>query len=304
MAGRARRLARHLVLNASDDTLLDRLAVEAESARADERREQRRAALDRRILLHLDAVKPDCFAGLTGATPESPIAVDGLAHLLTAMIVTAETVGPRALALLAADGHTDRAHVEAAVHKAAVLWPEVFAVAQRVARPFEWNDLEIEAGTEILVLSSVLARGGAHQAPVTATALDQPWQLSNLCAAPRRCTTRELALAATTELLVAVLANGVPQLLAPHLNPARPPVRLDPRRVRVELTGPGAGPRLRGLEATAAELDAHCAALLDLASDQCWDHADGIRTRGVLLAHARRCAVAAHDVRRTARPVP
>jgi hypothetical protein len=296
-----RLMARRPVLQAPDDTLLDRLAVESGTARADQHREDRRSALDRRILMHLESLKPDCFAGLTNARPESPLAVEGLAHLLTAMITTAETVGPRALALLATDGHTDRAHIEAAVHKATTLWPDVFAIAQRVARPFEWNDIEVEAGTEVLVLSSVLTERDDHSHRGYSS---QPWHLSALCASPRRCTTRELALAATVEFLVALLANGRPHLLAPHLNPARPPVSLDPRRVRVDVSASGAPRRPEGLEATAAELEEHAAALRDLASDPRWDHAEGIRTRGVLLEHASRCAVAAHDVRRVARPIP
>ncbi|GAA1991477.1 hypothetical protein [Catenulispora subtropica] len=301
-----RRLARRLVVQSSDDTLLDRLAVESGTAPADERREDRREALDRRILVHLEDLKPDCFAGMTGATPESPVAVEGLAHLLTAMIVTAETVGPRALALLAADGHTDRAHVEAAVHKATVLWPELFAVAQRVARPFEWNGTEIAAGTEMLILSSVLKKGFSLGSQDADGSLEddpvQPWQLSGLCASPRRCATRGLALSVTTEFLVALLANGTPRLLAPRLNPARPPIDLDPRRVRVDLFASGVPRRLEGLEATASGLEGHAAALRDLASDPRWDHAEGVRARGVLLEHARRCEIAAHDVRRVTRP--
>ncbi|NUP51902.1 MAG: hypothetical protein HOW97_31970 [Catenulispora sp.] len=301
-SGAARRLARRLVLDAGEDTLLDRLAVGSGTERADRRREDRRAALDRRIRWHLESLKPDCFAAMTGAGPHSPIAVDGLAHLLTAMIVTAETVGPRALALLAADGYADRAHVEAAVRRAVGVWPEVFGVVQRVARGFEWDGVEVGAGVEVLVLSSVLGKGGCVGDGGGVGEVE--WQLSGLCAAPRRCVTRELALAVTTELLVAALANGRPQLLAPKLNPARPPAQLDPRRVRVELLAFGAPPRLSGLEATAAELEQHASALRDLAADQRWDHADGLRTRGVLLGHARRCAVAAEDVRRTARALP
>jgi hypothetical protein len=311
-----RRMARRVVLDAPDDTLLDRLAVESGTARTDERRDDRRSALSRRIMLHLETVKPNCLAGLTGVTPESPVAVGELAHLLTAMIVTGERVGPRALALLAADGHSDRAQVEAAVHKATVLWPDLFAIAQRVARPFEWNGREIEAGTEVLVLSSVLAKGSEHssqslgsrpqgtEASGRPSDAERPWQLSGLCSSPRRCITRELALAATTEFLVAALANGRPRLLAPHMNPARPPLSLDPRRVRVDVSDFGAPRRLEGLEATADELEEHAAALRELASDARWDHADGVRTRGVLLEHARRCAVAARDVRRVARPTP
>ncbi|MFJ8821065.1 hypothetical protein ACIREE_04715 [Streptomyces sp. NPDC102467] len=314
----ATRLARRIVLGdgAADDSLVS--AILEAAARAEDSTEYaaRAAALRRRLDPYVHADSPD---GLVAADVAADARDAVVEHALETVTRALTDTAAQALALVTVQPlmpATDR--TERAVHEALRRYPPLAATVHEVHAPFAWDDLAVEAGTEILCATAWLrdldeAQGHDSHDPSAA-----------LCAAPAPCAAAELGVLAATELVRALTRLAEPVVLAPRLTADSLPAELPVASLRIALADAEHGPRDTDTRpvadgylppavgqspahyatfaaAGARSLEEHARKLADCARQSGWNHdAFGEQCRMTLLAHAKRCARAASDARRAA----
>ncbi|MEV0416321.1 hypothetical protein AB0I68_37670 [Streptomyces sp. NPDC050448] len=329
------RLSRRVVVGAAavEDTLLSEVLAAAVAAADSRSYEGRAEALRRRLALHLADPDPASLAGrLTaqgagrgGTDPEA--VVPAVAHALALVSEAAAGTVLQALALLAVGA---AASPEAAVGEALRRHPPVAAAVYPVRADFVWQDLAVEAGTEILRVPGWLRglddEGRPDPAPsgVSATAVTEG--MPPLCGAPTGCAATRFAALVAEQIVRAVTEAVRPVVISPQFTADRLPDTLDPRTLVVALEDltarPGDGRVTVGMptavpvsafgyapaaygalaHASADRLERHAESLAACAGNSGWStDEEGERFRMVLLSHAERCANAADGVRRAAK---
>ncbi|WP_329315810.1 hypothetical protein OG723_36640 [Streptomyces sp. NBC_01278] len=328
------RLGRRVVVGAAavEDTLLSEVLAAATQAAGRRSYDGRAEALGRRLAPYLADPDPASLTGRLmaegpgseGTGPET--ALPAVAHALALVSEAAGTV-LQALALLAVGV---AASPEAAVGEALRRWPPVAAAVYPVRTDFTWQDLAVEAGTEILRVPGWLRAldGEGHPEPgptgpsVTAGTSGMP----PLCGAPTGCAASRFAALVAEHVVRAVTEAARPVVISPQLTADRLPDSLDPRTLVVALEDlaarPGDGrvtvsrpnavpvsafghaPAAYGAlaHASADRLERHAQSLAVCAADSGWNaDEEGERFRMILLGHAERCATAADGVRQAAK---
>ncbi|MEU7555951.1 hypothetical protein AB0B01_27085 [Streptomyces sp. NPDC044571] len=314
------RLARRVVVGAAaaEDMLLSEVIAVATTSADRRAYEARAAALRRRLAPHLADPDPASLAGRLvagGGDPQS--AVPAVTHALAVVSEAAAGTALQALALLAVGA---AASAEEAVDTALRRFPPVAAAVYPVRAPFVWEDVAVEAGTEILAALAWLRRlesgegGGGGDAP------------GGLCGAPAGCAATHFAARVAEAVVRGTTAVARPVVISPRVTADRLPDTLDPRTLVValgDLTAlPGDGRVTVGMptavpvsahgyapaaygalaRASADRLERHAESLAACAEHSGWNADEaGERFRMVLLGHAERCATAADGVRRAAK---
>ncbi|WP_030197204.1 hypothetical protein [Streptomyces sp. NRRL S-87] len=336
------RAARRVVVGAAaaEDTLLSEVLRRAAGAAGSRTYDDRAAALGRRLAPYLADPDPDSVAGRL-TRPAGGAAVPGartegaerpqvaptevLAHTLAVVSGAAVATALQALALTAARVPGASGDPAGAVALALDHYPPVAAAVHPVRSRFVWEDVAVEAGTEILAAPGWLrdvdvdgdrdrdvdgdGDGGEAGAPGFAP--------SPLCGSPVGCAAGSFAVRVAEEVVRYVAEAGRPVLLAPVFTPDRVPLALEPDTLQVAFaTGTagaaGAVPPPAGAASPAAygalaradadRLDRHARSLAECAADTGWNGTEtGERFRMRLLDHAERCARAAAEVRVAAR---
>ncbi|MFE2875825.1 hypothetical protein ACFXG6_04770 [Streptomyces roseus] len=329
------RLSRRVVAGAAavEDTLLSEVLAAATAAVGSRSYEGRAEALRRRLAPYLTDRDPASLAGRLPARGSGPAAADphaaapAVIHALALVSLAAAETVPQALALLAAGA---AASPEAAVAEALRRWPPVAAAVYPVRSGFVWQDLAVEAGTEILRVPGWL-RGLDGEvlpepAPPGASAAAGTTGMPPLCGAPTGCAATRFAALVAEHIVRAVTGAVRPLLISPLFPADRLPDTLDPRTLvvaledlagrpddgRVTVTLPtavpvpafGYAPAAYGAlaHASADRLERHARSLAACAGNSGWNaDEEGERYRMVLLGHAERCATAADGVRQAAK---
>ncbi|MGW8780756.1 hypothetical protein ACWGNM_22240 [Streptomyces sp. NPDC055796] len=331
------RLSRRVVAGAEavEDTLLSEVLAGATAAAGNRAHEGRAEALRRRLAPYLAEPDP---ASLTGRLPARGGGREGsgadaagaaVAHALALVSRAAAETVLQALALLAVGA---AATPEAAVAEALRRWPPVAAAVYPVRADFVWQDLAVEAGTEILRVPGWLrgldGEGSPDPAPAPAgtSAAAGSSGMPPLCGAPTGCAATRFAALVAEHVVRAVTEAVRPLLIAPSFTADRLPETLDPRTLvvaledlaarpddgRVTVTLPtavpvsafGYAPAAYGAlaHASADRLERHAQSLAACAGNSGWNaDEEGERFRMALLDHAERCATAADGVRRAAK---
>ncbi|MEV7521461.1 hypothetical protein [Streptomyces sp. NPDC091371] len=269
------RLARRVVLGApaAEDTLLSEVLAAATAAVHGRSYEARSAALGRRLAPYLADPDPASLVGrLMAGGQAAESAVPVVAHALALVSEAASGTALQALALLAGRAADSP---ERAVAQALRRYPPVAAAAHPVRAPFTWQDLAVEAGTEILCAPGLLPHPPGGDGPA-------PWP-GALCTAPAGCAWAPFAVLVAVETVRAVVAES---------------------RSALPAAASGYAPASYGAlaQASAERLERHAESLEACAAHTGWNADEaGEHFRMVLLGHAERCAEAAADVRRAAR---
>lgn len=328
------RLARRVVVGAAavEDTLLSEVTAAATAAADSRSYEGRAEALRRRLAPYLADPDPASLTGrLTaqgadrkGTDPDAAAAA--VAHALALVSDAAAKVVLQALALLAVGA---AATPEAAVGEALRRYPPVAAAVYPVRADFVWQDLAVEAGTEILRVPGWLRalddEGSPDPGPSGPSAAETSG-MPPLCGAPTGCAATRFAALVAEQIVRAVTEALRPVVISPQFTADRLPDTLDPQTLVVALEDlsarPGDGrvtvgtatalpvsafgyaPAAYGAlaHASADRLERHAESLAACAGNSGWStDEEGERMRMVLLGHAERCATAADGVRRAAK---
>ncbi|TDU74229.1 hypothetical protein [Streptomyces sp. KS 21] len=329
------RLARRVVAGAAavEDTLLSEVLAAATAAADSRSYEGRAEALRRRLAPYLADPDPASTAGRMtargagreGTEPEA--AGPAVAHALALVSEAAAGTVLQALALLAVGA---AASPEAAVGEALRRWPPVAAAVYPVRADFVWQDLAVEAGTEVLRVPGWLrgldGEGRPEPGPSGPSARALPSGMPPLCGAPTGCAASRFAALVAEQIVRAVTEAARPVVITPQITADRLPDTLDPRTLVVALEDlaarPGDGRVTVGMptavpvsafgyapaaygalaHASADRLERHAESLAACAGNSGWStDEEGERFRMVLLGHAERCATAADGVRRAAK---
>ncbi|ROQ99900.1 hypothetical protein EDE04_6458 [Streptomyces sp. 2132.2] len=329
------RLSRRVVAGAAaaQDTLLSEVLAAATAAAGTRSYEGRAEALRRRLAPHLADPDPASLTGRllqrgTGREAADPdAAAPAVAHALALVSQACADTALQALGLLAVGA---AASPEAAVAEALRRWPPVAAAVYPVRSDFVWQDLAVEAGTEILRVPGWLrgldGEGLPDPAPAGSSAAEGACGMPPLCGAPTGCAATRFAALVAGHVVSALTEAVRPLLIAPRFTADRLPDTLDPRTLvvaledlaappddgRVGVTLPtavpvaafGYAPAAYGAlaHASADRLERHAQSLAACAGNSGWNaDEEGERYRTALLDHAERCATAADGVRRAAK---
>ncbi|MCB5180846.1 hypothetical protein [Streptomyces antimicrobicus] len=307
------RAARRVVAGAAaaEDTLLSELLARAAAAAGGGSRGDRAAAVARRLAPYLADPDPDSVAGRCESG-------QALAHTLAVVSQAATATALQALALTAVGFPAAAAGPAGAVAAALDHFPPVAAAVYPVRSPFTWQELAIDAGTEILAAPSWLQdtagapSAGDHPATWDDGSATEAYRPSPLCGSPTACTASGFAVRVAEAIVRYFEETAPPVLLSPALTPDRMPHTLDPATLLIGVgptgttppSAPGGSPAAYAAlaRAGAERLDEHARLLAACAADTGWNGDEtGERFRTELLEHAERCARAASDVRAAAR---
>ncbi|KOU16675.1 hypothetical protein ADK52_33455 [Streptomyces sp. WM6372] len=330
-----RRLSRRVVAGAAavEDTLLSEVLAAATEAAGGRSYAGRAEALWRRLAPYLADPDPASLAGRfpapgpgrKGGDPDA--AGPAVAHALALVSRAAAETVLQALALLAVGAAVSP---EAAVAEALRRWPPVAAAVYPVRADFVWQDLAVEAGTEILRVPGWLrgldGEDRPDPAPTGTSAAAGSEGMPPLCGAPTGCAATRFAALVAEHVVRAVTESVRPLLIAPRFTADRLPDTLDPRTLvvaledltarkgngRVTVAVPtavpvsafGYAPAAYGAlaHASADRLERHAESLAACAGNSGWNtDEEGERFRMILLGHAERCATAADGVRQAAK---
>ncbi|MET9885673.1 hypothetical protein ABZZ20_21555 [Streptomyces sp. NPDC006430] len=324
------RLSRRVVVGAAatEDTLLSEVIAVA-TAGVDSRpyADGAAAALGRRLAPHLADPDPCSVTGRmvaqaggagTGHGSDPEAAVPAVAHALALVSEAAAGTVLQALALLAVGA---AASAEDAVGEALRRYPPVAAAVYPVRASFVWEDLAVEAGTEILRAPGWLRGPHDEDRPAPGTS-----GAPALCGAPSACAATRFAALVAEQIVRLVTATVRPVVISPQFTADRLPDTLDPRTLLValeDLAAPsgdgrvtvgmptavpvsafGYAPAAYGAlaHASADRLERHAESLAACAGNSGWNKdGAGEQFRVALLGHAERCATAATGVRRAAK---
>ncbi|MER6775735.1 MULTISPECIES: hypothetical protein [unclassified Streptomyces] len=329
------RLGRRVVVGAAavEDTLLGEVLVGATAAAGSRSYEGRAEALRRRLAPYLADPDPASVTGRllahgSGREESGPDAAGpAVAHALALVSRAAAETVLQALALLAVGAV---ATPETAVAEALRRWPPVAAAVYPVRADFVWQDLAVEAGTEILRVPGWLrgldGEDRTDRAQAGTSAAADSSGMPPLCGAPTGCAATRFAALVAEHVVRAVTETVRPLLIAPQFTADRLPDTLDAKTLVVALedltAGPADGrvtvtlptavpvsafgyaPAAYGAlaHASADRLERHAESLAACAGNSGWNtDEEGERFRVILLDHAERCATAADGVRRAAK---